>query len=133
MESKYKKAMYIAIVAGILLLLSGISGLATWERIGAFVEENISDNEAIQIVFAVLIFIASLGGLAVIIGGILIGKEKLGTGRFLIMLGAGMGIIGLIVSIYYAYNDGSLDIWGFFSIGFIGIVLSIIARMMAKK
>jgi len=133
MDSKYRKAMYIAIVAGILLLLSGISGLATWETIGEFVEENVSDNEAIQIVFAVLIFIASLGGIAVIIGGILIGKDKLGTGRFLIMLGAGMGIIGLIVSIYVAYVQGSLTIGGFFSLGFIGIVLSIIARMMAKK
>ena len=133
MASKYKTAMYVAILAGILLLISGISGLATWETIKEFVTENITDNAAIQIVFAILIFIASLGGLAVIFGGFLIGKEKLGTGRFLIMLGAGMGIIGLIVSIYIAYVQGSLQIGTFFSVGFIGIILSIVARSMAKK
>ena len=133
MASKYRTAMYVAIVAGILLLISGISGLATWETVKEFVTDNLTDNAVIQIVFAILIFIASLGGLAVIIGGILIGKENLSTGRFLIMLGAGMGIIGLIVSIYIAYVKGSLTIGSFFSIGFMGLLLSIIARSMAKK
>jgi len=130
---KNKSVMLIAIIAGILLLISGISGLATWEAIQEFVTNNIVDNAVIQIVFAILIFIASLGGIAVIIGGLLIGKDQVGTGKFLITLGAGLGIIGLIVSIYYAYMEGTLDIWGFFSIGFIGLILSIIARMMAKK
>ena len=130
---KNKSAMYIAIIAGILLLMSGISGLATWEAIQEFVTNNIADNAVIQIVFAVLIFIASLGGISVIIGGLLIGKDQVGTGKFLITLGAGLGIIGLIVSIYYAYMEGTLDIWGFFSIGFIGLILSIVARMMVKK
>lgn len=133
MASKYGTAMYVAIVAGILLLLSGTSGLATWELVKEFVTNNITDNAAVQIIFAILIFIASLGGLAVIVGGILIGKENLGTGKFLITLGAGMGIIGLIVSIYIAYVQGSLTIGSFFTVGFTGLLLSIIARSMAKK
>ena len=130
---KNKNVMIIAIIAGVLLLISGISGLATWEAIKEFVTINIADNAVIQIVFAILIFIASLGGISVIVGGILIGKDNVGTGKFLITLGAGLGIIGLIVSIYYAYIEGGLNVWSFFSIGFIGLILSIVARMMAKK
>jgi len=130
---KNKNAMIIAIIAGVLLLISGISGLATWEAIKEFVTNNIADNAVIQIVFAILIFIASLGGISVIVGGILIGKDNVGTGKFLITLGAGLGIIGLIVSIYYAYVEGALNVWSFFSIGFIGLILSIIARIIAKK
>jgi len=133
MESTYRNAMIVAVIAGILLLIAGVNGVATWETFGNFVVENISDSEIIQIVFAILIFLASLGGISVIIGGFLIGKEKLGTGRFLTLLGVGMGIIGLIISIFYAYTEGGLDIWSFFSVGFIGIVLSIVARRMAKK
>jgi len=133
MESTCRNAMIVAIIAGILLLIAGVNGVATWETFGNFVVENISDSEIIQIVFAILIFLASLGGISVIIGGFLIGKEKLGTGRFLTLLGVGMGIIGLIISIFYAYTEGGLDIWSFFSVGFIGIVLSIVARRMAKK
>jgi hypothetical protein len=125
--------MILAIIAGILLLIAGINGVATWETIKDFVINNVVDNSAVQILFAVLILIASLGGLAVIIGGLLIGKDKVRTGRFIIALGAGLGLIGLIVSIVIALYEESPIIGSFFSIGAIGLIMSIIARMMAKK
>jgi hypothetical protein len=81
----------------------------------------------------ILIFIASLGGLSVIAGGLLIGKNKVGTGKFLIALGAGLGLIGLLISIYIGYTEGSLTIGSFFSVGVIGLILSIVARLIAKK
>jgi len=130
---KNKQAMIIAIFAGILLLISGVSGLATWEAISNFVTTNVIDNYIVQIIFAVLIFIASLGGLSVIIGGLLIGKDKVGTGKFFITLGAGLGLIGLIVSIIVAIMENNFTIGSFFSVGAIGLILSIIARMMVKK
>jgi hypothetical protein len=133
MGSKNTKVMAIAIVAGILLIISGISGMATWETIKNYVTNNIIDNSIVQIVFAVLIFIASLGGLSVIAGGALIGKNKIGLGKLLITLGAGMGLIGLIFSILVAFTEDSLTLGSFFSIGAIGLILSIIARMLAKK
>ena len=133
MSSKNKQAMIIAIIAGILLLISGVSGVATWETIKDFVTENIVDNAVVQIVFAVLIFIASLGGISVIAGGLLIGKNSISGGKFLITLGAGLGLIGLIFSIIVGYMEDSLTIGSFFSIGAIGLILSIIARMRATK
>lgn len=133
MTSRNSKAMGLALIAGILLLISGISGLATWETINDFVTENIADDHVIQIIFSVLIFIASLGGIAVIAGGILIGKDNVRTGKFAIALGAGLGLIGLIVSIIVAYTENSLTLSGFFSIGFIGLIVSIIARGIATK
>ena len=131
--AKNSTAIAIAIVAGILLLITGVSGLATWEEIKSFVTDNIVDNAVVQIIFAILIFIASLGGIAVIIGGILIGKNKIGTGKLLITLGAGLGLIGLIITIIITIYAGSFTLGGFFSIGSIGLILSIAARMMVKK
>ena len=133
MGSKKSMAMIIAIVAGILLIISGISGMATWETIKNYVINNVTDNEIVQIVFAILIFIASLGGLSVIIGGLLIGKNKIGLGKLFITLGAGLGIIGLIFSIIVAFTEDSLTLGSFFSIGMLGLILSIVARMLAKK
>ena len=130
--SKNKKAMFIAIVAGILLLISGISGLAAWETIKDFVIEHITDNEIVQIVFSVLILIASFGGVSVIVGGFIIGKNSVRTGKFLIALGAGMGLIGLLISVIVAYMQESLTIGSFFSIGAVGLILSIVARMIAE-
>ena len=132
MSSRNSPAMGVAIVAGILLLIAGISGLAMWESIKDFVTAHIVDNSIIQIVFAILIFIASLGGIAVIIGGLLIGKNKVRTGKLVIALGAGLGLIGLLFSIIIAYIEGNLAIGSFFSIGAIGLILSIVARIIAK-
>lgn len=133
MASKNNKAMCVAIVAGILLLISGLSGMAAWQAIKDFVIQHVTDNEIVQYVFAILIFIASLGGISVIIGGLLIGKDKIRTGKILIMLGAGLGLIGLIFSIAVAYMEENLTIGSFLSIGAIGLILSIVARMIAKK
>lgn len=132
MASRNKKAMILAIIAGILLLIAGINGIATWETIKDFVLNYIGDNEIIDIIFVILILIASLGGLAVIFGGLLFGKDKVRTGRFLIALGTGLGLIGLIVSIVIAIYEENPIIGSFFSIGAIGLIMSIIARMIAK-
>ena len=131
--AKNSTAMGIAIIAGVLLLISGVNGMAAWSEIENFVTNNVADNFIIQIIFVVLIFIASLGGIAVIAGGLLIGKNKVGTGKFLIALGAGLGIIGLIISIYVGYIERSLTMGSFFSIGAIGLILSIVARIIVKK
>jgi hypothetical protein len=133
MTSQNRKAMGIAIVAGILLLIAGVSGVATWETIKSFVTTHIMDNSIIQIVFVVLIFIASLGGIAVIMGGVLLGKDKIGTGKFLISLGTGFGFIGLIFSIVVAYMEDNLTISSFLTIGAIGLILSIFARLVVKR
>ncbi len=133
MRSENKLASKIAIVAGIFLLIAGVSGFATWETIKDFVTNNIIDNFIVQIVFAILIFIASLGGISVIAGGILIGKNNIVIGKFLIVLGAGLGLIGLLFSIIVAYAEGNFTIGSLFSIGAIGLILSIVARMIVKK
>jgi hypothetical protein len=133
MTSRNSQAMGLAIVAGILLLIAGVSGLATWETIKDFVTTHVIDNAIVQIIFVILIFIASLGGIAVIIGGLLIGKNKVRTGKFVIALGAGLGLIGLIVSLVIAIVEGSFTLSSFLSIGAIGVILSIVARIVAVK
>ena len=125
--------MIIAIIAGILLFASGMSGVAAWEEIKDFVSENIADNIEVQIAFSILILIASLGGIGVIIGGVFIGKNKVRTGRLIIGIGVGTGLIGLIFSLVVAIKEESLNIGAFIGLGAVGIVLSIAARVVAKK
>jgi hypothetical protein len=131
MASRNQLAMVLAIVAGVLLILSGVNGLGMWEMIKGFVTKYLIDHIAVQLLFAVIIFIASLGGIAVIIGGLLIGKERITTGKLLIMLGTGMGIIGLAASIVVDWESGNFSINRYYSAGTIGIVLSVAVRMIA--
>ncbi len=130
--SKNKTAMIVAVVAGFLLLTAGISGFAAWETIKDFVTQHIVDNGIVQIVFSVLILIASLGGISVIAGGLLIGKNSVKTGKLFILLGAGIGLFGLLLSVIVAYIQNSFTIGSFFSVGAVGLILSIVARMIAE-
>jgi len=132
MKSRNRAAMGVAIVAGLLLLIEGISGFATWTTIKEFVSDNVTDNEIVMYIFVILIFIASLGGISVIIGGLLIGKNKVRTGKFIIALGAGLGLIGLIVSIIIGLTEGNFTLNSLITLGAIGLILSIVARMMAE-
>jgi len=126
-------AMIIAIVAGFLLIIAGVNGIATWGAIRNFVITHIMDNSIVQMVFVGLIFIASLGGIAVLVGGLLLGKDKIRTGNFLICLGAGFGFVGVIVTAAVAFIAKNFEISGFLSIGTLGLILSVVARMIVKK
>ncbi len=95
--------------------------------------------EIITLVLTILLYIATLGGIAVIIGGILIAMDRVGTGKFVIGLGAGVGLFGLIIILVEAFLAGGLaaltDILTLISqsIAWIGVIMSIVARSMAKK
>jgi membrane-associated HD superfamily phosphohydrolase len=131
--SRNNKARTLAIIAGFLLIMAGVNGVATWETIKIFVTINIMDNSIVRMVFAVLIFIASLGGIAVIAGGLLLGKDKIRTGALFIFLGSGLGFIGLLFLVIVASIEKNLETSSFLSIGVVGLILSIIARMVVKR
>jgi len=133
MKESNRKAMILAVIGGVLLLVSGTSGVAAMEAVKDFVTDNVADNSAIQIAFVILIFLASLGGIGVIIGGVLTGRGKVGIGRFLIGVGSGLGLIGLIIAIAVGIKEESLTIGAFIGIGAIGVLLSVAARVVSKK
>ncbi|MEW6593199.1 MAG: hypothetical protein AB1305_06000 [Candidatus Hadarchaeota archaeon] len=69
-------AMVLAIVAGILILAAGLTGATTWESIRNFVTTLLGNHWALLLLFQVLVFLASLGGIAVILGGLLFGLGR---------------------------------------------------------
>ncbi len=128
-----KIAMLIAIVGGILLLISGVNGVATWEIIRNIIVYLIGEHQLIIIIFAFLIFMGALGGISVIFGGILIGKGRLTTGKILIFLGTGTGLIGLIIRIMLrSIQQGDVSINLLLDIGILGLILSVAAQKIAK-
>jgi len=134
--SNNEKAGLIALVGGILMLLAGVTGAAAWVTIGEIVEEMMG-NDSLTIVFQILAILGGLGGLLVILGGLLFWKKGSGSakvGKLLITIGAGFGLIGLIIFIILALmgDDPGTALFGALTIGFIGLILSIIARMKVE-
>ena len=132
-KTRYKTAAMLAIVAGLLLLVSGIAGAGTWQSVKDGFEENVMElDSTMELVFNIVIALGALGGLLVIFAGLLLMKGLKRTARILITIGVGIGLIGFIIALLVAMHDGTTVSFLSPSTGLIGIVLSIVARMMAK-
>ncbi len=93
---------------------------------------------AINITLHILAFIEALGGIGVIISGLMLTRDKVGTGKFVIGLAAGVSLIGIIINLITAvWLGGITGVYDMFLFeasfaGWIAIVLSIFARRKAK-
>ena len=131
-------AFVLAVIAGALLLISGIHGpTETYQLIIDNLPQFIQDQQILQIantLALVLITISLAGGLSVIAGGILILVNRVGTGRLLIALGAGIGIpwlIMLAITLITTQQVASV-LAEYSSTGWIGLILAFIAGAIAK-
>jgi hypothetical protein len=133
-----KIAGIMAIIGGILLFFGGGTGM-----VGFLTDiKNIIDdlfgytNETLETIFWILIFIAALGGIAVIIGGYLIYKNRVVIGKIFIILGTSLGIFGLIFDLIISFSQGNQHQyfnWITSSFIGIGILLSIASQYIAKR
>jgi len=139
---KLRFAFLLALVAGILMILAGMTGsvgilgLAFAELQAHFPQyANI-----IGLVLMILTVIASFGGIAVIIGGFLVLGGRVTTGKLLIGLGAGIGLITVVIGLVSGLVQGYGLYASFIAVfatgqtlGWVGLFLSILARMFARK
>lgn len=139
-RSQNEKAGIVGIIGGILMLIAGVTGAATWASIGEQAE-SITGITALGTVFQVLVALGSLGGLLVILGCLFIGwqiikirtKNRVKLGKILISIGAGFGLLGLIIFIVLTAlgEDPFGNFLGAIGIGFVGLLCSIYARQKA--
>ncbi len=131
-------AFVIALIAGILLLLTGFQGpIGLYQTIKDLLPNLIQNQQILQIantIAAILITIALAGGFAVIAGGIIILFNHVTIGRFVIAVGSGAGIIWLILLAITLLTTQQVDtiIAQYSLFGWIGLVLSLIANVVAK-
>ena len=133
MRKKNFLASRLAIISGIILIITGTSGLATWNKIQNFITSHIISNDIIKIIFFFFTIFASFGGLTVIIGGSMLTGKNPSFGKLLIWLGSGAGIIGLIISIFIGLFTKNADFIFSFSFVTIGVLLAITSQIIAKK
>ncbi|NIN53340.1 MAG: hypothetical protein GTN80_09240 [Nitrososphaeria archaeon] len=135
-----KAAAVLAIISGILLIISGSVGSVGIIGIAIqYLIKYLSGPLAnlLSVVLQLFKFIAYLGGISVIGGGILIYKGRKGLGKFVIRLGAGMGTIGFIIVVGSALLHGWAYTMSFIilmsqSTGWTGIILAIVATQLAR-
>jgi len=131
-KARIRLAALLALVSGALLLISGISGAGTWRSLRVGLENYVALPPNVELALQIIIVLGALGGLTVLAAAYLLWKGLKRTGRLLVTIGVGIGLIGLTLAILLALVNGSLESFLSPSTGLVGIVLSIVARMLAK-
>jgi hypothetical protein len=133
-----KTAGLLCIMGGALLVIAGTTGMKPLlEQILTYIQPTVDSSPFLATIFKVLIFVATLGGISIIIGGLLTFHVPR-IGKLLVMLGAGLGLFGFMIPMSLVWHQGIpingllkgyvSPTWGYV----LGILLTIIGRLMAK-
>ncbi|MHA2425306.1 MAG: hypothetical protein ACXAEF_10990 [Candidatus Thorarchaeota archaeon] len=137
------KVPFLLCLAGGIILwmkeLVGSIGVFEYLEILYGIPELADFVPIIQMLLYILGIIAAAGGLSVIVGGYLMTTARFGMGKFIVGIGAGMGLIGLIIDLAKLfYVSGAAAVFNLLvllsqSMGWIAIIVTIVARQIAKK
>lgn len=128
----------LAIAGGVLMVASGFAARGL-----LFTTLNLVEGEIPQylggivgltatLVVSIIALLIALGGFTVALGGISFLMHHRTTGRLLILLGGGAGVLGLLVTFGYAAFRLGLGVALSYVPYWIGVALAIVARWMAK-
>jgi hypothetical protein len=139
----FRTAGYVAVIAGLILLASGVTSgsllLTATDYLTKYFGPSIGSTgqSILQLAVWALTFLVGLGGISVIIGGALLLLKHGSLGRFLIGLGGGMAIFGLLFAMGEAlYVTGpSAPIFSqiYFGLYWVGAILATISIFLSRK
>jgi hypothetical protein len=126
------QAALLAVIAGVLLLIVGYNGLAGVDHFFELLESWFGPQPALLLLSRVFGGIAALGGVAVLIGAYFLATDRVRTGRILIVLGSGAGLITLLL--FIGRNLVSEDFSYLLAVlpAILGVALGIIAQWRAR-
>jgi len=121
----------LAGVAGVLLLVSGYTGVRTVDRFFTLLKE-VFGNAAFLIVLAyVFIGIASLGGFTVMFGAYLIWKDRVRLGRIVILIGSGAGFFTLLLFLLVNLRREEFSLLLSVLPAIFGVAIGVVARFLS--
>lgn len=131
-----RKASQLAAAAGVLLVLANVAGgsflLTVSDALAAtYLPPDIA--APLHLLISLLLLIAGLGGLAVLLGALLYRRGAARLGNFVVDLGAGTGLLGLLLLVGVSIASGEergIVAWLIGPAG-LGVLLSILARREA--
>ena len=140
MKIDNKLSVILGIIGGSLLITAGIIGsIGFYGTLIELVTPYVPADGLvfIEIALKVLNYLASLGGIAVIAGAILLGMDRERLGKIIIGIGMGTGLISFIIENISLYMQGVLTEEFMLILvqtpGWIGTVLALIAPFVTDK
>lgn len=97
---KNRLPLALGVIGGLLMIFSGMTGGAgLWGMLLGWALSVVTPSPEVLLVLtiflAVLNFIGGFGGFVVILGSMLLRTDHVRAGKFIVSIGAGLGILGL--------------------------------------
>jgi len=125
------KAALLAAVAGILLIVSGYTGVRSVDRFFTLLEDLFGNRPFLVVLAYVFIGIASLGGFAVLFGGYLIWSDRVRLGRVIILIGSGAGFFTLLLFVLVNLRREEFSLLASVLPAILGVAVGIVARFLS--
>jgi len=125
------KAALLAAVAGILLIVSGYTGVRSVDRFFTLLEDVFGNRPSLIVLAYVFIGIASLGGFAVLFGGYLIWRDRVRLGRVIILIGSGAGFFTLLLFVLVNLRREEFSLLASVLPAILGVALGVVARFLS--
>jgi hypothetical protein len=135
LKSRLAVAGLIAMVGGFLMIYSGyVSHSLLYQAFGQLVLPYLGGfaGNTVSLIISVLELINALGGIVVVIGGLVLVSGHGRTGRIVILLGGGAGLLGLLASFGYSAYRLGLDQTITYAPYWVGLVLAVVARRVSR-
>ena len=126
------EAALLAAIAGAALLISGWTGARPVNRLFTLLEEAFGTRPLFNVIAYVFVGLASLGGFAVLLGGYLIWRDRVRTGRVFVLLGSGAGFFTLVLFLLVNLRREEFSLLLSVLPTIIGISVGIVARFRAR-
>jgi hypothetical protein len=138
----FRTAGYLAIVAGLILIVSGVTSASLLLTAAGYANNYLGSNIGageivVQVAIAALTYLVGLGGISVIIGGVLLLAKHGSAGRFLIGLGGGLAVFGLLFAmgeaLYATGTSAPIFRQVYFGTYWLGAILATIAYFLSRR
>ncbi len=138
-----RRAGVLAVIAGLILIASGVtSGSILLTGLG-YVDNYVGSSigpagqSVLQLAILMLTFLVGLGGILAIAGGVLLLRRHGSSGRFLIGLGGGTAIFGLLFSmgeaLFVTGISAPIFYQPYFTLYWIGAILATVSIFLSRR
>lgn len=141
MQRRNIAALIFAALSGTILIITGYNGVSTgfwgWAiQIAINISVNPFITQLLVIAFSLLVFFSFLGGWTVLVGCLLLLLKRYRTAFYLIGIGAGLSLMGLIWNVVQLWVFGTLDFATFMSkyqgLAWVGAIFAVIAEELIQ-
>ncbi len=141
MHKRNIAALFFAGIGGAILIITGYYGTSTgfwgWAiQIAILISPNPLITDILIIGLSILSFLSFMGGWTVLLACLLIVLGRHRTAVYLIGIGAGMSLMGLLWNLAQMYLLGSLDLATFMSkyqgLAWAGVIFAMISRELIR-